>query len=170
MPCQHGVPECRVQMKRRLYVRPAFFFVRTTGIMPERRFRRPRLCTLHPPASRNGWSNARNLIPSDPAGPHKSAARHARLPAKRHISLAALEQARGARPRCIRTQPRTACPRSCTRRPVSCKAKPCKRLTKRPGAASKCLDQRHNPRRLISVRDKRTHTHTHSCSQSYPDV
>ena len=120
MPCQHGVPHCRVQMKRRLYVGPVFFFMRTTGIMPDGRFRRPRLCTLHPHASRNGWSNARNLIPSDPAGPHKSAARHARLPAKRHISIAALEQARGARPRCIRTQPRTACSRSCTRRPVSC--------------------------------------------------
>ena len=36
----------------------------------------------------------------------------------------------------------------------------CKRLTEQPGAASKCLAERQNPRRLIGVRDKCTHTHT----------
>ena len=36
----------------------------------------------------------------------------------------------------------------------------CKRLTEQPGAASKCLAERQNPRSVIGVRDTRTHTHT----------
>ena len=154
MPCQHGVPECRVQMKRRLYVRPAFFFVRTTGIMPERRFRRPRLCTLHPPASRNGWSNARNLIPSDPAGPHKSAARHARLPAKRHFACSPR-----ASERCS-----PALHQNTTSDRLLSIVHPAASLIRASGRILAVLSGcgTHAP--------TDTHAHTHSCSQSYPDV
>ena len=46
----------------------------------------------------------------------------------------------------------------------------CKRLTEQPGAASKCLAERQNPRSLIGLRDTRTHRHTRTHAQLQPEL